>query len=157
MGGTWDSTNVADGAVAVVTPISLDHSRYLGNTVEAIAADKAGIIKPGAVAVLAQQPPAPRRCCCAGRPRSGATVAREGLEFGVTSRELAVGGQLLGVRGLLGDYHDLFLPLFGAHQAGNAACALAAVEAFAAATPRHGSEDASSRHEPSRELARDGR
>ena len=56
MGGTWDSTNIADGAVAVVTPVSLDHTRYLGSTVEEIAADKAGIIKPGAVAILAQQP-----------------------------------------------------------------------------------------------------
>jgi dihydrofolate synthase / folylpolyglutamate synthase len=133
MGGTWDNTNVVDGTVAVVTPISIDHSRYLGNTVDAIAADKAGIIKPGAVAVLAQQPVDAAEVLLRRVVEVGATVAREGIEFGVTSRELAVGGQLLSIRGLLGEYHDLFLPLFGAYQAGNAACALAAVEAFAGA------------------------
>jgi dihydrofolate synthase / folylpolyglutamate synthase len=138
VGGTWDCTNVADGTVAVVTPISLDHERYLGNTVTAIAGEKAGIIKPGAVAVLAQQPVDAAEVLLRRVAEVGATVAREGLEFGVTRRELAVGGQLLGIRGLLGDYDDLFLPLFGAHQAGNAACALAAVEAFAGAAPTAG-------------------
>src|SRR6266704_5166035 len=138
MGGTWDNTNVADGAVAVVTPISIDHSRYLGNTVDAIAADKAGIIKPGAIAVLAQQPLEAAETLLRRVATVGATVAREGLEFGVTSRELAVGGQLVSIRGLLGEYSDLFLPLFGRYQAGNAACALAAVEAFAGAAPGGG-------------------
>jgi dihydrofolate synthase / folylpolyglutamate synthase len=131
MGGTWDNTNVADGAVAVVTPISLDHVRYLGSTVAEIAADKSGIIKPGAIAVLAQQPPAAGEVLLRRVADVGATVAREGLEFGVVGRELAVGGQQLDIRGLLGDYPDLYLPLFGAHQAGNLACAIAAVEAFA--------------------------
>lgn len=131
MGGTWDNTNVADGSVAVVTPISIDHARYLGTTVEEIAADKSGIIKPGAIAVLAQQPPAAAEVLMRRCAEVGATVAREGIEFGVVSRELAVGGQQVAVRGLLGDYPDLFLPLFGAHQAGNLACAIAAVEAFA--------------------------
>src|SRR6204780_1887575 len=56
MGGTWDNTNVADGVVAIVTPISIDHAKYLGDTVAKIAADKAGIIKPRAVALLGQQP-----------------------------------------------------------------------------------------------------
>jgi dihydrofolate synthase / folylpolyglutamate synthase len=130
MGGTWDNTNVADGAVAVVTPISIDHARYLGNTVEAIAEDKAGIIKPGAVAVFAQQPPGAAEALLRRASEVGATVAREGLEFGVTGRELALGGQLLSLQGLHGRYEDLFLPLFGAHQAGNAACAPAATEAF---------------------------
>jgi dihydrofolate synthase/folylpolyglutamate synthase len=138
MGGSWDNTNVADGAVAVVTPISIDHSRYLGNSVEAIAADKAGIIKPGAIAVLAQQPLEAAETLLRRVATVGATVAREGLEFGVTSRELAVGGQLVSIRGLLGEYSDLFLPLFGRYQAGNAACALAAVEAFAGAAPGGG-------------------
>jgi folylpolyglutamate synthase/dihydrofolate synthase len=133
VGGTWDCTNIADGTVAVITPISLDHERYLGNTVTSIAGEKAGIIKPGAVAVLAQQPVDAAEVLLRRAVEVGATVAREGLEFGVTRRELAVGGQLLGIHGLLGNYDDLFLPLFGAHQAGNAACALAAVEAFAGA------------------------
>ena len=131
MGGTWDNTNVADGAVAVVTPISIDHSRYLGTTVAQIAADKAGIIKAGAIAVLAQQPPAAAEVLLRRIAEVGATVAREGVEFGVLERELAVGGQQVSIRGLLGDYPDLYLPLFGAHQAGNLATAIAAVEAFA--------------------------
>jgi dihydrofolate synthase/folylpolyglutamate synthase len=131
MGGTWDNTNVADGAVAVVTPISIDHSRYLGTTVAEIAADKAGIIKPGAVAVLALQPPTAAEVLLRRAAEVGASVAREGVEFGVLDRELAVGGQQLAIRGLLGDYTDLYLPLFGAHQAGNLATAIAAVEAFA--------------------------
>jgi dihydrofolate synthase / folylpolyglutamate synthase len=135
MGGTWDNTNVADGVVAVVTPISIDHARFLGGTVQEIATDKAGIIKPGAVAVLAQQPPAAAEALLRRVADVGATVAREGMEFGVLDRELAVGGQQVSIRGLRGDYTDLYLPLFGAHQAGNLACAIAAVEAFAS-TPQ---------------------
>ena len=131
LGGKWDCTNVADGAVAVITPISLDHTRLLGGTVEEIAAEKAGIIKPGAVAVIGQQPVGAAEVLLRYAAEVGATVAREGIEFGVLARERAVGGQQLELRGLRGEYHDVYLPLFGAHQASNAACALAAVEAFA--------------------------
>jgi dihydrofolate synthase/folylpolyglutamate synthase len=138
LGGTWDATNIADGAVAVVTPISLDHTVYLGSTVEEIATDKAGIIKPGAVAVLAQQPLPAAEALLRRVVAVGASVVREGLEFGVLNRDLAVGGQRLDLRGLRGDYTDIVLPLFGAYQAGNAAVALAAVEAFAAGAPLSG-------------------
>jgi dihydrofolate synthase/folylpolyglutamate synthase len=131
VGGRLDCTNVADGVVAVVTPISIDHTRLLGSTVEEIAAEKAGIIKPGAVAVLAQQPLGAAEVLLRYAVEVGATVAREGVEFGVLSREQAVGGQQLVLRGLRGTYEDVYLPLFGLHQAANAACALAAVEAFA--------------------------
>jgi dihydrofolate synthase/folylpolyglutamate synthase len=131
LGGTWDATNVADGAVALVTPVAIDHTRYLGDTVEEIAAEKAGIIKRDAVAILAQQPVEAAEVLLRRAAEVGASVAREGLEFGVTSRELAVGGQRLSIHGLRGDYDDLLLPLYGEYQAGNAACALAAVEAFA--------------------------
>jgi dihydrofolate synthase / folylpolyglutamate synthase len=131
LGGTWDSTNVADGAVAVITPISLDHTRWLGDTVEQIAEEKAGIIKPGAVAVLAQQPVPAAEVLLRRAVSVGASVLREGIEFGVLDRDLAVGGQRLDLRGLRGDYTDIPLPLFGAYQASNAAVALAAVEAFA--------------------------
>jgi dihydrofolate synthase/folylpolyglutamate synthase len=134
VGGRLDCTNVADGVVAVITPISLDHTRLLGSTVEEIAAEKAGIIKPGAVAILAQQPLGAAEVLLRYAVEVGATVAREGVEFGVLSREQAVGGQQLTLRGLRGTYDDLYLPLFGLHQAGNAACALAAVEAFAGVT-----------------------
>jgi dihydrofolate synthase/folylpolyglutamate synthase len=133
LGGTWDATNVADGGVAVVTPVAIDHTRYLGDTVDEIAAEKAGIIKAGAVAILAQQPVEAAEVLLRRAAEVGASVAREGLDFGVTSRELAVGGQRLSIHGLRGDYDDLLLPLFGEYQAGNAACALAAVEAFAGA------------------------
>jgi folylpolyglutamate synthase/dihydrofolate synthase len=131
LGGAYDCTNVADGAVAVITPISLDHTRLLGGTVEEIAKEKAGIIKPGAVAIFGLQPAGAAEVLLRHAVEVGATVAREGMEFGVLSREQAVGGQQLELRGLRGVYDDLYLPLFGAHQASNAACALAAVEAFA--------------------------
>ncbi len=131
LGGRWDATNVADGAVAVVGPVAMDHMQYLGDTIEAIAAEKAGIIKPGATAILAQQQVAAAEVLLARAASAGATVAREGIEFGVIARELAVGGQQLVLKGLRGTYDDVYLPLFGAYQAGNAACALAAVEAFA--------------------------
>jgi dihydrofolate synthase / folylpolyglutamate synthase len=138
VGGRLDCTNVADGVVAVITPISIDHTRLLGDTVEEIAAEKAGIIKPGAIAVLAQQPLAAAEVLIRHAVEVGATVAREGVEFGVLSREQAVGGQQLALRGLRGTYEDIYLPLFGLHQAGNAACALAAVEAFAATSEGEG-------------------
>lgn len=132
MGGVWDATNVADGKVAVVTPIAVDHARYLGATPAEIAVEKAGIIKPGAVAVLAQQEVEVAEIMHERVAETGATLAREGLEFGVVERNVAVGGQLVSVQGLTGTYGDLFLPLHGAHQAHNAACAIAAVEAFLA-------------------------
>ncbi|QUX30472.1 bifunctional folylpolyglutamate synthase/dihydrofolate synthase [Nocardiopsis akebiae] len=131
MGGRWDATNVVDGDVAVVTPIGIDHTEYLPDTVEGIAEEKAGIIKPDSVAVLAQQPLPAAEALVRNAAEVGARVAREGLEFGVTSREIAVGGQQIALKGLTGSYENLFLPLFGEHQAGNAAVALAAVEAFA--------------------------
>ncbi|HET6938035.1 MAG TPA: folylpolyglutamate synthase/dihydrofolate synthase family protein, partial [Nocardioides sp.] len=130
MGGSWDATNVADGVVAVVLPVAVDHTRYLGSSPAAIAVEKAGIIKEGAVAVLAQQEPDVAAVLLDRIAEVGATTAREGLEFGVVSRTPAVGGQVVSLQGLRGRYDDLFLPLYGAHQAENAAVALAAVEAF---------------------------
>ncbi|MGW0463681.1 bifunctional tetrahydrofolate synthase/dihydrofolate synthase [Streptomyces sp. NPDC003027] len=130
MGGTWDATNVIDASVAVVTPIDLDHTDRLGETPGAIAGEKSGIIKQGATVVLAQQPVDAAQVMLKKAVEVDATVAREGMEFGVVEREVAVGGQLLTLRGLGGAYDDVFLPLHGAHQAHNAAVALAAVEAF---------------------------
>lgn len=130
LGGSWDATNVLDGDVAVVTPIGLDHTEYLGDDVATIAAEKAGIIKPGATAVLAIQDNAAAEVLIRRAVEVDATVAREGMEFGVRERRVAVGGQVLTLQGLGGMYHDVFLPLHGAHQAQNAAVALAAVEAF---------------------------
>ncbi|MFF9685672.1 bifunctional folylpolyglutamate synthase/dihydrofolate synthase [Streptomyces sp. NPDC014623] len=130
MGGTWDATNVIEASVAVVTPISLDHTDRLGSTAAEIAAEKSGVVKQDATVILAQQPVDAAQVMLKKAVEVDATVAREGMEFGVVSREIAVGGQLLTLRGLGGEYDDIFLPLYGAHQAHNAAVALAAVEAF---------------------------
>ncbi|MEV7417630.1 folylpolyglutamate synthase/dihydrofolate synthase family protein [Streptomyces sp. NPDC089919] len=130
MGGTWDATNVIDASVAVITPISLDHTDRLGNTPAEIAQEKGGIIKQGATVILAQQPVDAAQVLLKKAVEVDATVAREGMEFGVVSREVAVGGQHLTLRGLGGEYTDVFLPMYGAHMAANAAVALAAVEAF---------------------------
>ena len=135
LGGGWDATNVADGAVAVIAPVGLDHREYLGDTIEAIAREKAGIIKAGAVAVVAQQELAAAEVILERVVEVDATVAREGLEFGVVGRSVAVGGQLLALQGLAAQYDEVFLPLFGEHQAHNASLALAAVEAFLGGGP----------------------
>jgi dihydrofolate synthase / folylpolyglutamate synthase len=130
LGGRWDATNVADAQVAAVTPIGIDHVEYLGSDLAKIAAEKAGIIKPGSVAVLAEQEPEAQRVLLERAVEVEAVVARAGSEFGVLQREVAIGGQLLKLQGLGGVYDEIFLPLHGAHQANNAALALAAVEAF---------------------------
>jgi dihydrofolate synthase/folylpolyglutamate synthase len=141
MGGTWDATNQIDAEVAVVTPVDLDHVQYLGPDVASIAAEKAGIIKPGATAILASQRVEAAEALLRRAVEVDAAVAREGLEFGVLERTIAVGGQVLTLQGLGGVYDDVFLPLFGAHQAENAACALAAVEAFFGAGAGSGTLD----------------
>jgi dihydrofolate synthase/folylpolyglutamate synthase len=130
MGGRWDATNVIDAAVAVLTPIAVDHAKYLGDTPEQIAREKVGIVKPGAIAVTALQSDDVSRVLVERCAEVGATLVREGIEFGVTTRVPAVGGQVIGLQGLRGTYDEVFLPLYGAHQAQNAALALAAVEAF---------------------------
>jgi dihydrofolate synthase/folylpolyglutamate synthase len=130
IGGTWDSTTVADAAVAVVTPIGIDHINYLGPDLESIAGNKAGIIKPGATAVIGLQEPAAMTVLLRRAVEMDATVARQGSEFMVLERGVAVGGQRLTIQGLGGVYEEIFMPLHGAHQANNAALALAAVEAF---------------------------
>jgi len=130
MGGSWDATNVVDAKVAVVTPIAIDHERFLGSSLEAITSEKAGIIKAGSVVVSSLQEPEVAQILVDRALEVGATRAFEGNEFGILSRAVAIGGQQLAIRGLGGDYDDLFLPLHGPHQGQNAAVALAAVEAF---------------------------
>jgi dihydrofolate synthase/folylpolyglutamate synthase len=135
MGGVWDATNVIDASVAVVLPIAVDHASYLGGTPDAIAVEKAGIIKSGSIAVIAEQPPEAAEVLLRHAAEVGATVVREGLEFGVVSRLTAVGGQVVALQGLRARYDEVFLPLYGAHQAQNAVLALAAVEAFVGEEP----------------------
>ena len=130
MGGQWDATNVVDADVSVIMPIGLDHMEYLGNTIADIAKTKAGIIKEQGFVVLAQQEPEAAVELLRRAAEVGADVAREGLEYSIDSRAIAVGGQLISITGLRGHYDEIFLPLHGKHQASNAAAALIAVEAF---------------------------
>jgi dihydrofolate synthase / folylpolyglutamate synthase len=135
MGGSWDATNVVDAKVAVITPIALDHAKYLGERPEDIALEKAGIIKPDSTVVVAEQPPAVMEVLLERAAEVGANVVREGVDFGVVHRVPAVGGQMLRLQGLRAEYDEVFLPVYGAHQGRNAVLALAAVEAFAGDEP----------------------
>jgi dihydrofolate synthase/folylpolyglutamate synthase len=130
MGGEWDSTNVADGQVAVITPISLDHTARLGGTVEEIARTKSGIIKPASNVVTAFQPETALAELVRAAELTESTLSVQGEQFSLLSSAVGVGGQVVSIRGLAGTYSDLFLPLYGGHQAQNAAVAVAAVESF---------------------------
>ncbi len=130
MGGDWDATNVVQSSVSVLMPIGLDHMEYLGETIEEIARTKAGIIKPESHVVLAAQEPEVARILLEKVVEKSAIPYREGIEFTLMRRDLAVGGQQISVRGIFGEYTDIYLPLHGAHQATNASVAIATVEAF---------------------------
>ena len=130
LGGEWDSTNVVVPAVSVLTPIGIDHASYLGNTIEEIATTKAGIIKPESHVVLAAQEQSVAKILMERIAQKVCIPYREGVEFSVTKRAMAVGGQVMNIQGVFGEYKDIYLPLYGAHQASNAAVALATVEAF---------------------------
>jgi len=131
MGGEWDATNVVQSQVSVITPIGLDHQEYLGETIGEIALTKSGIIKPESHVVMAAQSVEAAKVLTARVLERAAIPYRQGIEFSVAKRDLAVGGQLLSINGIFGSYDEIFIPLYGAHQATNAAVALAAVEAFA--------------------------
>jgi dihydrofolate synthase / folylpolyglutamate synthase len=130
LGGITDATNVGDGQVSVITPISLDHTDLLGDTTEDIAYEKAGIIKPGGYLISAVQPLDAAQVLLEKAKDAGVPFRFEGVEFGVESRTVAVGGQVVSIQGIAGRYPDLLVPLHGAHQAQNAAVAVAALEAF---------------------------
>lgn len=130
MGGEWDSTNVGDGQVAVFTPISLDHTKALGDTVEEIARTKSGIIKPSADVVTSTQVSEALDVLREAAALTESSLALQPRDFDVAETKVAVGGQLVTVRGRAATYEDVFLPLYGDHQAQNAAVAVAAVETF---------------------------
>lgn len=130
MGGTWDATSVAAASVAVITPIGMDHAEYLGDTIEQIAGEKAGIIAPGCTSVTSLQTDDARPVIVTRASELDVPLKIETEDFGLLSRDVAVGGQLVSMRGLRGDYDEVFVPFFGEHQASNACLALAAVEAF---------------------------
>lgn len=129
MGGRWDATNLVRGDVAVLTSIGVDHPE-LGADAPAVAREKTGIVKEGAVVVSGAQEPEVAAVVADAAERAHGRLVVAGQDFGISARELAVGGQLLTLRGVTGDVDDVYLPLHGAHQAMNAACALAAVEGF---------------------------
>jgi dihydrofolate synthase/folylpolyglutamate synthase len=127
LGGKWDATNVADGAVAVVTNIGLDHLEFLGPQLLDVATEKAGIVKAGSTLVLGETRP---ELQAVFEAQGAATVWRRGVDFACERNELAVGGRVLDLRTPGATYRDVFLALHGRHQADNFACALAAAEAF---------------------------
>jgi dihydrofolate synthase/folylpolyglutamate synthase len=131
LGGEWDATNVVQSQVAVMTPIGLDHMEYLGDTLEKIAKTKSGIFKPESNVVLAAQTSEVAKVLMSKVAQVSAIAFRQGIEFSLENRAIAVGGQLIAINGIHGLIDEIFLPLYGAHQANNAAIALAAAEAFA--------------------------
>ena len=130
MGGTWDATSVCRPQVSVVTTVDIDHAEYLGDTIALIAGEKAGIIVPDGFAVVGEQSDEAVPVLRARIDETGSASAWQGDSFWVVDRSVAVGGQLLTLRGLAGTYEEVFVPLFGPYQADNAAVALAAAEAF---------------------------
>lgn len=141
IGGSWDATNVADATVSVITPIELDHTDMLGETLPEIAGEKSGIIKPGSFLVSTAQEPEAAQVLLEAARDNNADYRFEGVEFGTVERTAGVGGQLLTIQGLAQRYEDIALPLFGEHQGQNAAVALAAVEAFLGGGEKELSED----------------
>jgi dihydrofolate synthase/folylpolyglutamate synthase len=128
MGGAWDATNVVQPDVAVITPVAMDHERWLGHSLVDIAEEKAGIIKRDATLVMAEQVDDVDGVLLAAAAELGVRVVREGVDIVVAARELAVGGQMISLRTVGGLYTDIFLPLHGPHQAHNALLALSAAE-----------------------------
>ncbi len=129
LGGRLDATNVVRPHVCVIAPISLEHTAVLGNTIEAIAGEKTGIIKPGAVVVSAPQDPGAMRVIAAACSRSGARLVRVGADVTFQVEELSLSGQLLKVRTASGQ-REYRTSLCGSFQAENAATAVAALEAL---------------------------
>lgn len=131
LGGTWDCTNIVNASVAVVTNISYDHTEVLGPTLEDIASDKAGIFTPGCRVVIGETDPVLVALFREAAERVGVEwLWARGIDFACTSNRTAVGGRLVDIRTPGADYGELLLPLHGSHQGDNAACAVAAVEAF---------------------------
>ncbi len=134
MGGTWDATNLVAGDVAVICPISLDHPE-LGSTVARIATEKAGIVKPGKIAVVREQLPEAMRVIEARAADVGASLLIEDRDFSLVDRRQGVGAQAIAIEGVFETYEDLTLPVFGEHAARNAAASVAAVEALLGRAP----------------------
>ncbi|HEY7874251.1 MAG TPA: folylpolyglutamate synthase/dihydrofolate synthase family protein [Actinomycetota bacterium] len=135
LGGRWDATNVVDAPVAVITNIGLDHTGLLGDTREAIAAEKVGIVKPGSVIVTGERSPAILELFEDALEGHDVTVSALGRDFHESDNRVAFGGRYVAVDTSAGRYDDLFLPLHGSHQGVNAAIALEAITRFLPAQP----------------------
>jgi dihydrofolate synthase / folylpolyglutamate synthase len=130
MGGRWDATNVIDAPVSIVTNVELDHTRFLGNRVEEIAAEKAGIIKAGAQTVTGERAPGVLRVLSDEAASVGASLAVLDRDFALEDNRVALGGRYLSTRTRAGHHEGLFLPLHGGHQGVNAVVALEAAGRF---------------------------
>lgn len=130
MGGAWDATNVVDAQVAAFTSVSLDHTDYLGETVEAIAAEKAGIVNADSTVVLGHMSQGSAAAIeSKAHDRGSVNVLKAGKDFEILDRAVAHGGQLITVQTPASRYSDLYLPLYGEHQALNASVAVTVAEA----------------------------
>lgn len=124
LGGQWDSTNIVDSKISVFTPIALDHTKWLGDTVQDIAHEKSGIIKVNQSVVCATQTPNVAEIIAEKAKDQDSLLFMQGRDFEVLDRKVALGGQLLTIRCGNSVYADIFLPLHGSHQSQNAAVAL---------------------------------
>ena len=130
LGGRLDATNAADGRVAVVTGVSLEHVDYLGSTVADISREKLAIAKPGSVLIAGPMSEDADREALHHAASTSIDLRRYGHDYRLGEAERAVGGWLCEVEGIYGTYSDLYLPLHGRHQTLNLAVAIAAVEEF---------------------------
>lgn len=120
LGGRLDATNVVEPALTVITPIDFDHQAYLGETIEEIAGEKAGILKPGVPAIFARQ-----------RPEAAGVLESRAAALGVPVRraeEFEVRDLVITARG--SSFSGIVCPLAGEHQAGNAVTAALALESL---------------------------
>ncbi len=128
MGGRLDATNVITPQISVLTSISLDHTAVLGHTVAAIAAEKAGIIKPGVPVVCAPQVPEAQAVILEAARRGGSPLCLVGRDWTWQPGNCTLEGQAFRIQGAASRSLDrLWLPLLGPHQLVNAATAIAAL------------------------------
>jgi dihydrofolate synthase / folylpolyglutamate synthase len=130
MGGTWDSTNVIDGVVSVLTNVDLDHTAVLGTTIAAIASDKVGIFRADGIAIVATTNAIVVEIARRRADELGADLWLLGDSFTLEQNELAVGGRAITLRTPFALYDEVLVSLHGIHQGVNAATAIVAVEAF---------------------------
>lgn len=130
MGGTWDSTNVINSSVAVLTNVDLDHTAVLGTTIRQIATDKVGIFRTSGVAVVSTTNAVVVEIAQSKASELGSALWLLDDSFVLERNELAVGGRLITVRTPYETYEDILVSLHGIHQGMNAATAIVAAEAF---------------------------